>query len=107
MYMCSQLFSCVRLFGLFVTLWTVAPQIPCPWDSPGKNIGVGCHFLLQGTFLIQGSNPGLQHCRQILYQLSTIDAQLKYGKRKGQDIKILLLNQRLFSPRSQVRFYQG
>ena len=39
-------------------------------DSPGKNIGVGCHFLLQGVFQSQGSNPGLPHCRQILYHLS-------------------------------------
>ena len=41
-----------------------------PWDSPGKNTGVGCHFLLQGIFLTQESNPGLQHCRQILNRLS-------------------------------------
>ena len=39
-------------------------------DPPGKNTGVGCHFLLQGIFLTQGSNPGLLHCRQILYHLS-------------------------------------
>ena len=39
-------------------------------DSPGKNTGVGCHALLQGIFPTQGSNPGLPHCRQILYQLS-------------------------------------
>ena len=38
--------------------------------SPGKNAGVGCHFLLQGIFPTQGSNPGLPHCRQILYHLS-------------------------------------
>ena len=38
----------------------------CPWDSPGKNTGVGCHFLLQGVFLTQGLNPGLPHCRQML-----------------------------------------
>ena len=31
---------------------------------------VGCHFLLQGIFLTQGSNPGLSHCRQMLYHLS-------------------------------------
>ena len=31
----------------------------CPWDSPGKNTGVGCHILLQGTFLTQGLNPHL------------------------------------------------
>ena len=39
-------------------------------DSPGKNIGVGCHALLQGIFPTQESNPGLSHCRQILYYLS-------------------------------------
>ena len=35
-------------------------------DSPGKNTGVGCHFLLQGIFPTHGSNLGLPHCRQIL-----------------------------------------
>ena len=39
-------------------------------DSPGKNTEVGCHTLLQGIFPTQGSNPGLLHCRQILYHLS-------------------------------------
>ena len=39
-------------------------------NSPGKSTGVGCHFLLQGIFLIQESNPGPVLCRQILYQLS-------------------------------------
>ena len=86
-------------------------RLPSAWDSPGKNTGVGCHFLLQcmkvkseslsvlsdslqthglyipwnspgqntevgslslpqGILLTQGSNPGLWHCRRILYQLS-------------------------------------
>ena len=40
------------------------------WDFPGKNTGVGCHFLLQGIFPTQGLNPGLLHCRQTLYPLS-------------------------------------
>ena len=39
-------------------------------DSPGKNTGVGCHALFQGIFPTQGSNPGLLHCRWILYCLS-------------------------------------
>ena len=39
-------------------------------DSPGKNTGVGCHAHLQGIFPTQGSNPGLLHCRLILYHLS-------------------------------------
>ena len=41
-----------------------------PWNFPGKSTGVGCHFLLQGIFPTQGSNPGLLHCRQTLYRLS-------------------------------------
>ena len=41
-----------------------------PWNSPGKNTGVGCHSLLQGIFPTQGLNPGLLHSRQILYHLS-------------------------------------
>ena len=46
------------------------PPGSCVYDSPGKNIGMGCHFLLQGIFLIQGSNSGFLCCRQILYSLS-------------------------------------
>ena len=41
-----------------------------PWNSPGQNTGVGSLSLLQGIFPTQGSNPGLPHCRQSLYQLS-------------------------------------
>ena len=41
-----------------------------PWNSPGQNCGVGTLSLLQVIFPTQGSNPGLPHCRQILYQLS-------------------------------------
>ena len=40
------------------------------WNSPGQNTEVCSLSLLQGIFLIQGSNPGLPHCRQIFYQLS-------------------------------------
>ena len=39
----------------------------CPWDSPGKNTGVGCHFLLQGIFPTQGSNQVSCIGRWILY----------------------------------------
>ena len=44
----------------------ITARVLCPWDSPGMNIGVGCHFLLQGIFLTQGLNPGLLYCRQML-----------------------------------------
>ena len=55
---------------LFATLWTVACQALCPWDSPGKNAGVGYHALLQGIFTTQGSNhTSYVSCidRQFLY----------------------------------------
>ena len=55
------------------TLWLHGLQsarLLCAWDSAGKNTEVGCHFLLQGIFLTQGSNPSLLrllHGRWILY----------------------------------------
>ena len=54
----------------FVTPWTVAHQALCPWDFPGKNTGVSCHFLLQGIFLTQGSNSGLLHWQADSWPLS-------------------------------------
>ena len=55
---------------LFATPWTVAYQAPGPWDFPDKNTGELCHFLLQGIFPTQGSNPVLLHWRQMIYHLS-------------------------------------
>ena len=49
-------------------LWPHGPY--SPWNSPDQNTGVGSLSLLQGIFPTQGSNPGLPHCRRILYQLS-------------------------------------
>ena len=49
------------------------PPVSCPWDSPGKNTGAGCHFLLQRIFPTQGLNPSLlclENCRQMLSLLS-------------------------------------
>ena len=46
------------------------PMDYSPWNSPGQNTGVGSCSILQGTFLTLGSNPGLPHCRQILYHLN-------------------------------------
>ena len=55
-------------------------RLPCPWDSLGKNIGVGGHFLLQEIFPTQGSNSRLLHLlhwRQILYCYATWEALWK------------------------------
>ena len=50
-------------------------ELYSPWNSPDKDTGVGYHALLQGILPTQGSNPGLRHCRQILYHLSHQEAQ--------------------------------
>ena len=53
------------------TPWIVAcARLIHPWDFLGKSTGVDCRFLLQGIFPTQGSNPGLPHCKQMLYCLS-------------------------------------
>ena len=74
-YLVKWVLKCVQLFA---TPWTVACQAPLPWDFSGKNTRVGCHFLLHGIFLTQGSNPCLQHllhCSQILYHWTTSSVQ--------------------------------
>ena len=50
--------------------WLQHARLLRTWNSPGKNTGVSSHSFLQGVFLTQGSNPGLLHCKQILYCLS-------------------------------------
>ena len=56
-------------------LWSA--RLFCPY-SPGGNTGVCCHFLFQGIFLTQGSNPGLLHCMQVLYYSVTGEALYFY-----------------------------
>ena len=58
----------VKVIQLCLTLQP--HRLYSPWNSPGQNIGVDALSLLQGLFPTQGLNPGLQHCRWILYQLS-------------------------------------
>ena len=65
-------FSRVRKFWLPHGLEPT--RLLCPWDSPGKNAGVGCYALLQGIFPTQGWNPRLLrllHCRRIFYCRAT------------------------------------
>ena len=55
---------------LFATPWSVAYLAPLSMEFSSKSTRVGYHFLFQGIFPTQGSNPGLPHCRQTLYHLS-------------------------------------
>ena len=72
---------------------------------PGKNTGVGCHALLQGSFLTHGSNLGLLHCRQILYLVKIISAFFYISRSymdMGKDIKNCL-NDLFFKHVSYIR----
>ena len=67
---CSVAQLCLTLFN---TIGLCPSRLLCPWNFPGKNTGVGCHFLLQGIIPTQGSNLSLLcllDCRRILYLLN-------------------------------------
>ena len=51
-------------------------QLLCPWDSPGKNTGVGCHFLLQGNLHNPGTEP-----TSLSSHVSCIGMQILYLER--------------------------
>ena len=68
---CSVVSDSLQPHGLQPT------RLLCPWNSPGKNTAVGCCSLLQRIFPTQGSNPGLLHCRQILYHLGHREVLLR------------------------------
>ena len=63
----------------FATPWTEPTKLLCPWDFPGKNTRVGCHFLLQGIFPTQGWNPYLLHWQAYSLPLCHL------GKEKSED----------------------
>ena len=67
MSLCLVAQSCLTLFD---PVDCSPPGSSVHGDSPGKNTRVGSHALLQGNFPTQGLNPGLPHCRWILYHLS-------------------------------------
>ena len=80
----TQLCPTQRFHGL----WPA--RLLCPWNSPGKNTGVCCHFLLQGIYLTQGSNTALERLftiwanREILY-VSYISIKIKSLKIAQED----------------------
>ena len=65
-------------------------------DSPDKNTGVGCHALLQGIFPTQEWNPGVLHCRQILYSEPP-------GKPKNTGVVSLSLSHGNFSTQGLIQ----
>ena len=75
---CAVLYLVIQSYTTFCNPWTVANQGFVNGDSLGKNTKMGGHALLQGIFPIQGSNPGLLHCRQILCHLGHREAYAPY-----------------------------
>ena len=84
MYGCEWNWKSLSHAQFIATPWS-------PWNSPGQNTGVGSLSLLQGIFPTQGTNPGLPHCRRILYQLSHKDEIWTKKKAECQK-KLMLLN---------------
>ena len=69
----SMPLQCVKVVQSCLTL---CDPMDCPCNSLGQNTEVGSLSFRQGIIPTQGSNPGLPHCRQILYQLATREAQI-------------------------------
>ena len=73
----SGIVGCLVAKSWHILLWPHGLQpasLLCPWDFPGKNTGLSCHFFFQGIFPSQGLNPNLLHCRWILYCWATGEA---------------------------------
>ena len=66
-----------------------------PWNSPGQNTGVGSLSLLHGFFPTQGLNPGLLHCRWILYHLRYQGSQ-SLKSRLADNISRVILSKFLY-----------
>ena len=89
----KQICLCVYVYVVSSYMCLVAQLCPTPCnymdcgppgtsvhvDSPGRNTEAGCHALLQRIFPTQGSNPGLPHGRQILYQMNHSKAQERWS----------------------------
>ena len=67
---CACVLSCSVMSNSLQPQGLPPTKLLHPWDSPGKNTGMGCPALLQGIFPTQWSNPSLPHCRQILCLLN-------------------------------------
>ena len=95
-YMCVCVLSRVWLFA---TPWTA--RLLCPWNFPGKNAGVGCHFLLQGNFLTQGLNLCLLLWQADCVPLCHLKSPVYYMKSESESHSVVSDSLRphgLFSP---------
>ena len=88
----ASVLSCFSCIQLFATLWTVACQAPLSMGFSSKNSGVGCHALLQGIFLTQGSNPPplcLLHWQAGSLPLAPLGSPIPYTGSLSQTLKCI------------------
>ena len=71
---CTSVYMLINLVLVAQSCLTLATPLSMGFSM--QDMGVGSHFSLQGIFLIQGMNPGLPHCEQILYHLSHLGSPL-------------------------------
>ena len=79
----------------------MVPQDPLSMGFPRQSYWSGCHFLLRGIFLTQGSNPVLLHCRQSLYPQSHQRGQFP----RVREMNTIKLRQILLQPFSDINFH--
>ena len=92
--------SCLTL----VITWTAAHQSPLSMSFPGKNTGVGCHFLLQEIFPTQGLNLHLLHCRRFFTTEPPEKPQVHQPHLSRFHIYVLIYDIFLFSKMSFIQF---
>ena len=105
---CTRTRPCSKSFSVVVQLLNgvqlsrshglQSARLLCPWDFPDKNTGVACHFLLQGIFPTQGSNPCLLYCRRspVLQAVSCTASEFFTTEPSGI-LKILIICTDLFN----------
>ena len=75
-----------------MTPWTIACQLLCRWDSPGKNTGVNCYFLLQGDLPNPGIKPTSPALQAHSLPLSHLGSPFIYLLLSLKDFQILLVH---------------
>ena len=91
----SRVRACLVTSAMSNSMWPT--KLLSSWDSLGKNTGVGCHALLQGIFLTQGTNSCLLHCTWILYPLRHL------GREKALN-QIIYICCRVFVAKTKKQF---
>ena len=89
MCVCSVMSNSLQSHGLQPT------RLLCPWDSLGKNTRVGCHALLQGIFLTQGSNSHLLHWQVDSLSLSHLESPFSLTDLLNEDFCLVAVKSHL------------